>query len=128
MNESTIQFLTNVLYLKELMNSSFSDAYDAYEVITKQEGDLKYSIALGYLNLSQQSYLEFKRVVNQYGLERNELEVFIEAFDHYKVQLKEVITDRDTNTSWLYSAIEKFKDARKEVDEFISNTIKANQR
>jgi hypothetical protein len=128
MNDKTIQFLTNISYLQELMNSTYSDAYEAYDVIESQEDDLKYVLALNYLTLAQQSYLEFKRVVNQYGLERNELDVFIQAFDHYKVQLKEFITDRDTNISYVYSAIKSFEDARKEVDEFLSNTIKASQR
>ncbi|AXI08152.1 hypothetical protein CV093_03970 [Oceanobacillus sp. 143] len=115
---------TNVSYLQELLHSIYSDLHDSYEVITKHDGDLSYSLSLNYLAMSHQSFLEFKRVYHQYGLEHYEIDPLIEDYEHYKLQLKEVITDKDTNTSYVYSAFNKFTDTKKSVDEFLSNWIK----
>ena len=121
--EEIINMYTNVYYLLELLDSIYSDVSDSYEVLNKHEGDISYSLSLNYLAISHQSYIEFKRVYHHYGMEHSEIDVLIGAYEHYKLQLKEVITDKDANTSWLTSALDSFTVTKNSVREFLSNTL-----
>lgn len=123
-NDELQERFTNVSYLRDLLHSIYSDVSDSYEVLSKHDGDISYSLSLNYLAMSHQSLLEFKRVYHQYGLEHYEIDPLIDDYEHYKLQLKEVITDKDTNTSWLTSALDKFTVTKKSVDEFLNEWIK----
>lgn len=114
---------TIVTHLQELSHSVYSDVYDSYEILNKHEDDIRYSLSLGYLTMAHQSILEFQRVYHQFGLEHYEIDLFIKGYEHYKTQLKEVITDKDSNTSWLQSGFDSFTDNKKSVDEFLNNWI-----
>lgn len=125
-NTNREEMYTNVTQLQELLHSIYSDVRDSYDVLidSNHEGDVKYSLSLTYLSMSHQSYLEFKRIYHQNGLERYEIDPFLKQYEHYKRQLKEVITDKDSNTSWLVSALDQFTKTKKSVDEFLGNFIK----
>jgi hypothetical protein len=128
MDKITENFLYHVSYFQELMHMAYSDAIEAYDSLEKYEGDNKYIIALNFLNMANQNYLEVKRVNHEYELDHNEINPFFEAFDHYKFQFKQVISEKDKNTSWLFSAKEDLIARWKEADEFIKQSIKNNNR
>lgn len=115
---------TNLTYLRELLDSIYSDVNDSYAVLNNYDGDMGYSLSLNYLVMSHQSYLEFKRMYHKNALEHYEIDSLFDDYENYKIQLKEVITDKDSNTSWLYSAFNKFTDTKVSVDEFLGNWIK----
>lgn len=116
----------NLGELQELMRYSFMHAEEAYEALAEHEGDTKYQISLGYLNLSFASFLEMRRLYHRDEyLQRGEIESYFKAYDHYIFQLKEVITQRDKNTSWLFSSYESLKEYWIWLNKFIDDTIKA---
>jgi hypothetical protein len=117
-----------VSYMQDLMVKTFSDASDAYEVLSSEHDKaIKYSLSLNYLSMSYQSFLEMRRVYHQYHLEHNEIEVFFSDYEDFKLQLKEVITHKDTNTSWLTSKYNNLVEKKKSVNEFITNFIKSTR-
>lgn len=120
------EMYTNVTQLQELLNSTYSDVRHSYDVLIDSEhkGDTAYTLSLTYLSMSHQSYLEFKRIYHENGLEHYEIDPFLKQYEHYKLQLKEVITEKDSNTSWLVSALDKFTEAKQSVDEFLTEFIK----
>lgn len=115
-----------VMHMQELLHSTVSDAKHAYDVLNNYDDDTSYNLSLSYLNMSYQSYLEFKRIYHKNSLEHYEIEPFIRDYEDYKHQLNEVITKKDSNTSWLYSAYTRLMNIEKEVNKFMSNWIKAN--
>lgn len=119
------EMYTNVTRLQELLDSIYSDVRHSYDALDEHKGDIRYSLSLSYLSMSHQSYLEFKRIAYENGLATTEITPFFEGYEHYKHQLKEVITDKDSNTSWLGSALRSFTDAKKNVAEFLSTWIKS---
>ncbi|PFK04775.1 hypothetical protein COI97_09195 [Bacillus cereus] len=125
MNKPDVQeMIANLTYLQELLNLTFSDVYDSYEVLENYDDDIRYTLSLNYLSMSHKSYLEFKRVYLQNELYHYEIEPLFRDYEHYRVQLKEVITKKDSNTSWLYSAMNKLTETKKNVDDFLSTWIK----
>ncbi|MDF2657778.1 MAG: hypothetical protein K0Q94_569 [Paenibacillus sp.] len=122
------KMLYDVSYFQELMQSAFSDAYEAYEAYMNYEGDIRYSIALNYLILSHQSYVELKRLKHESGLDHYEVEGFFTAYEEYKFQFKKFIADKDTNTSWLFGTHERLMDNWKSTNEFLLNYLKANRK
>ncbi|KZB92164.1 hypothetical protein A2U94_07665 [Bacillus sp. VT 712] len=56
-------------------------------------------------------------------LEHREFEGFFEAYKKYKFELKKVITEKDQNTSWLYSRYETLSKEKKELDLFIKGVF-----
>lgn len=130
-NTDREEMYANVTQLQELLHSISSDVRHSYDVLVKDSSnedghgdDVRYTLSLGYLSMSHQSYLEFKRIYHQNGLEHYEIDPFLKQYEHYKVQLKEVITAKDSNTSWLVSALDQFTKAKQSVDEFLSEFIK----
>ncbi|GAB1786461.1 hypothetical protein [Priestia megaterium] len=118
------EMYTNVTYLRELLSSISSDVRHSYDSLDEHKGDIRYSLSLTYLSMSHQTFLEFKRVAYENGLASLEVTPFFEKYEHYKYQLKEVITDRDANTSWLDSALSSFTETKTSVDEFLGNWLK----
>ncbi len=126
--EEVQEMIVNVGYLQELLNLVFSDVCDSYEVLNNYDEDIRYSLSLNYLNMSHQSYLEFKRVYIQGELGHYEIEPFFRDYEHYRIQLKEVITNKDSNTSWLNSAMDKLTESKNSVDDFLGNSLKTNMK
>ncbi|PPQ47837.1 hypothetical protein C5G87_17130 [Paenibacillus peoriae] len=120
------QLLYKIYYFQEVMKSSYADANEAYEVLEKHEDDSKYYISLGYLAMSQQSFTELRRVYWENGLDHYEIESYFTAYESYVFQLKEVITDKDENTSWLYTEHEKLIEIWKSTNDFLTNWINNN--
>lgn len=118
------EFLFNVSYLKDLMYIAYSDAIEAYDALEHYEGDNKYIVALSYLNMANQGYLELMRAKHKYQLDCYEISPFFDAFERYKFQLKKVITSKDQNTSWLYCAHNSLKEKWKLANEFLEQSIK----
>lgn len=130
-NTDRVEMYVNATQLQELLHSIYSDVRDSYDVLVRdslnEDGhsdDVRYTLSLGYLSMSHQSYLEFKRIYHQNGLEHYDIDPFLKGYEHYKRQLKEVITDKDSNTSWLVSALDQFTKTKKSVDGFLSEFIK----
>jgi hypothetical protein len=128
MNKEAEKMLYDASYFQDLMKTAFSDAFEAFEVLQNYEGDIKYSIALDYLIMSQQSYIELKRIKHERELHHYEIESFITAYEEYKFQFKKLITEKDTNTSWLYGTHERLLESWKSTNEFLSNYIKTNSK
>ncbi|MCU7712460.1 hypothetical protein OK414_14670 [Priestia sp. JV24] len=117
------EFLYNVSYLQEKLDDAFSDARASYKVLEKQDSDLRYQLSLTYMNMSFQSYIEAKRIYKEAHLEHHEFEGFFEAYKNYKFELKQVIIEKDQNTSWLYSRYETLSKEKKELDLFIKGVF-----
>lgn len=124
MSEDVKLSIENVGYFQELLHITFSDVSDSYEVLNNYDGDLKYILSQNYLTMSHQSFLKLKRVHHEYGLHHYEIDSFLSGYEDYKFQLKQVITERDSNTSWLSSTFEKLQETKNQVNEFVSNWIK----
>ncbi|GIP08206.1 hypothetical protein J1TS5_03760 [Paenibacillus macerans] len=120
------QRLYNVYHFRKIIYLSYSDANEAYEALEKYDDDSKYSIVLGYLAMSQQSYLEAMRIYFEKELDHYEIENFFTAYEEYIFQLKKVITDKDQNTSWLFTSHEKLMDCWKSVDNFLGDWVNNN--
>ena len=122
-----VDFTLSKLYLfKRFMLLSYSDACEAYSALEKHDEDSKYIIALGYLTMSQQSHIELIKAHCDIGLDHREIDKYMTAYEAYTFQLKQVITDKDTNTSWLSSTHDSLIDAWKSTDAFIekwTNTL-----
>lgn len=119
------EMLYKLHHFQQVLRLTYTDASEAYEIIEKKDG---YSIALSYLTMSQQSYLELMRIYWEKSLEHHEIESFFTAYEDFIFQLKSVITDKDKNTSWLYSAHEKLSECWKSTDDFIKEWINGNIR
>lgn len=116
----------DVFYIRELLQTAYSDARDAYGAISNYEDDMKYHISLNYLNLSFQSYLAAKTFYYSHEeIQHFEFDDFFNRYEHFKDQLKQVITKKDQNTSWLYSAYEDLKQSMTELNQFIDNAFKS---
>jgi hypothetical protein len=120
-------FKYHVPYFKDMLDYAYSDALNSYDVLMNYDGDLKYQMSLSYFNMSFQSYLEAKRVRHLHELYHYEIEPFFTAYDDFKFQLKQVITEKDNNTSWLYGTYNRLIDSKKNLDEFINNSLKSAQ-
>lgn len=119
------EWIYKIGQFQELVRYAYMDAVNSYEVIENHDKAQRYQLSLGFLNLSFASYLELKRIYNDYeDIQHYEYEPFFKAYDHYIFQLKKVITDKDENTSWLYSAYEDLKEKWIYVNDFMSNTVK----
>jgi hypothetical protein len=128
MSKEAEKMLYDVSYFEELMKIVFSDAIEAYDALMKYENDIKYVIALNYLSMAQQSYVELKRIKHESELHHYEVEIFFTAYEEYKLQLKEVITKRDSNTSWLAGSHERLLESWKSTNEFLVSYIKTNSK
>jgi hypothetical protein len=126
-NKEVEEMLYAVSYMQDLLHSTFSDASDAYEVLSSHEGDTKYILSLNYLSMSHQSYLEMRKVYHTNQLEHYEIDPFFRAYDDFKFQLKQIITDKDTNSSWLMSQYNALTECKNSVDEFLGNWIRSTQ-
>lgn len=126
MSKEAEKMLYDVSYFQELMKTAFSDAYEAYEALENYDGDIKYVIALNYLNLSFQSYVELKRVIHESELHHYEIESFFTAYEEYKFQFKKVITQKDKNTSWLIGTHDRLFESWKSTNEFLVGYIRTN--
>jgi hypothetical protein len=122
------KMLKDVSYFHDLMRATFKDAVEAYEALNNYDGDLKYVIASNYLVMAQQSYTELNRVKHESELGHYEVEPFFTAYEEYKFQLKEVITAKDSNTSWLSERYENLFEKWRTTDEFILGYIKTNSK
>src|SRR5690625_3164656 len=121
--DETIEVMEILSYFSELLDKTYSDLRDSYKVLSNFKDDFSYQLSLSYLNLSYQSYLELRRIYHQHKLQRGEIDPFFEAYDHYKYELKSVITKDDKNTSWLSSAYDEFVGRKEETSKFINDHI-----
>lgn len=119
-------FFYNLQYFQQLIRSAFRDANDAYNALMNHEGDISYVIASNFLTLSHQSYIELKRFNHEQELDHLEIDSFFKAYEDYIFQLKQVIVDKDENTSWLYSTHNQLTESWKSANEFLSNAIIEN--
>lgn len=119
MNKEQEDFLYKVEYFKEMIDHSYRYAIEAYEVIEKYDGDIKYQMSLSYFVMSNQNYIEARRIYIENKMEYYEVDAYMKAYEHYLFQLKEVISNKDTNTSWLYSAKSGLEGSKKDLNEFI---------
>lgn len=127
-DKETIEMLRNVTHLQEVMRMVYSFSNDAYECLDNFEDDYKYVVSQNYLNMAQNCFLEIVRIKYEKELEHYEIESFFQAYDHYSFQLRQVITERDRNTSWLSGAHDSLGDNWKPSNEFISNWIKTTMK
>lgn len=121
------EMVFNAGYLKDLLLRTFSDATDAYDVLFNYDDDIKYVLSLNLLSMSYQTFLEMQRVYHQNGLEHYEIDPFFSDYQNFKFQLKQVITQRDTNTSWLTAQYNTLVESKKSIIEFIDNFIKSSR-
>lgn len=120
--------LNDAYYLQETMREAKSYAEDAYEVLGNDNfnGEEQYVLSLQFLTLSQQYYIDFKRLLHAKELYHVELDSFINAYEDFRFQLRKFIKDKDNNTSWLYTARNRLSEKWSEANEFLSNFIKNN--
>lgn len=121
--EETEAFSYALSYLQELILKAYTDCREAVEPLKNYNDDLKYSIALSYLSMANQSYLEAERVVHEYQIYNVEIESFFGAYEDYKFEFKKVISGKDKNTSWLFSRYDILVKKWKEADEFLKQLI-----
>ncbi|PRT36914.1 hypothetical protein [Bacillus wiedmannii] len=110
----------NVFELQHLLHLTYSDICTAYDVVTKKESNNKYQIALGFINNAHSTYLESRRLYFTEKIERQEFEDFFAKYERLERELKEVISEEDTNTSWLYSRHEDFIEEMKSINELVA--------
>mgnify|MGYP001327276682 CR=1 FL=1 len=122
------EILNDALYLQDAMEKAKIFAEDAYEVLGNGnfDGEEQYILSLQFLQLSQQYYIEFKRLLHDKGLDHYELNPFIIEYDDFVFQLRNFVKDKDNNTSWLYTACNKLREKWSEANEFLTNFIKNN--
>jgi hypothetical protein len=80
------------------------------------------------LHLSQQYYIELKRLIHQKELYHYEIDPFLQSYEDFRFQLTEFVKKKDDNTSWLYGACSRLQEKWSEANEFLSNFIKNNMR
>lgn len=110
----------SVFELQHLLHLTYSDICTAYDVVTKKEYDRKYQIALGFVNNAHSTYLESRRLYFNEKIERQEFEDFFTKYERLERELKEVISEKDENTSWLYSRHEDFIEEMKSINELVA--------
>lgn len=126
MNTETEKRVDALYHFQEIMSLSYTDALKAFKVIEKYDEHRMYGVALSFLAMAQQSHLELKRIYWEKDIAHNEIESYFTAFEHYAFQLKQVITDQDTNISWLVSAHDKLVESWKSTNDFLKNWINDN--
>lgn len=102
---------------------SYTDANEGCEALEEHEEDAKYSIALTYLGMSQQSHLELMRVYRENDLDHHEIESYFSVYEEFVYQLKRVITVKDQNTSWLSETHDRLVECFKFTNDFLTNQI-----
>lgn len=111
--------------LKELMEETLSSAVEAYDVLVdnKHNGEYIYQVSMNFLLLSNQSYLAAKILCNEKELESPETYLFFDSFKNYKHELKEYISEKDDNSSWLNSRKNQFIESCNGAIRFLSNYV-----
>ncbi|MDK8188790.1 hypothetical protein QP794_01670 [Paenibacillus sp. UMB7766-LJ446] len=117
------QLINTLYHFKRILHFSYSDACEAYSTLEKHDETTIYIIAQGYLSMSQQNHIELLRIYRENELDRGEIESYFKAYESYIFELKQVITDKDTNTSWLSSTHDSLIEAWKSTDAFIQQWI-----
>jgi hypothetical protein len=125
-NENVNEKIINANHFYDLIVRTYSDVCDSFEVLENYKGDIKYILSLEYLKMSHDLFLELRRFYQEKELFHREIEPFFSAYDDYKYQLKEFITEKDTNITWVHSAINKLADTKEEVEKFIGDYIESN--
>lgn len=125
---SNEDFIYEISMLKDLMNDTFRNSDIAYENLNIFKDDISYLMASNYLNMAHNSYLSFILFYQEHKLERSELDNWLKAYRHFKFQFDEVISKKDKNTSWLFSAHSQFEASHVEVIRFLDETMNAQMK
>ncbi len=113
---------SDVFYLQGLIQQAYTDVNDSYESLETYDGDKKYQLAVSFLGMSYQGYLFAKQFY--YGnkdIQRGEFDNYFGAYENFKFEMNKVISERGTNTSWLFSRLEQFNASMVEVNKLIDN-------
>lgn len=126
MNKENDGFIYDIQYLKELMEETLTPSMAAYDVLVdgKYDGDSAYQLSLGFLSVANQSYLAAKNLCNEKELETSEIHPFFETFKDYKLDLKQYISEKDDNPSWLGTRKDQFITGCNSAIEFIADHMK----
>ena len=130
MGKERIEFVEKLRLLRSYFEDTRSPALSAYDVLVegKYQEDSAYQVSLGFLSIANQSYLFAKAIYNENALWNDEIDKFFTTFEDYRFELKEYISDKDNNSSWLSSRKESFvKECNKSI-EFITEHIIANNK
>lgn len=117
-------FIYSLYFLQDMVEETYQDAIEAYEVLKNYEDTTRHSLSLSYLMMANQSYIQSRKLCHEKKLEHYNIDGFLEAFRHYKNELKSVITKKDNNLSWLYSSESQLKENYIIASDFIKNQIK----
>ncbi|KQL57224.1 MULTISPECIES: hypothetical protein [Bacillaceae] len=110
--EERRDWLQQVFKLEELTYMLYSHSSDAMKSLENYEGDNRYVISLGFYQMAHQTFLAiFELYRNNDVLERGEYDQLIEAYQSFERNLTELIREKDTNSSWLQTQYESYKDA-----------------
>jgi len=104
------------------MQQTYTDVNDSYESLENYDGDMRYQLAISFLGMSYQGYLFAKQFY--YGnedIQRGEFDDYFEAYENFKFEMNKVISEKDKNTSWLFSRLEQFNASLVEVNKLIDN-------
>jgi len=93
-------------------------------VIERYEKKDAHSIALGYLAIANQSYIEYKRFKHEKGLYEGNLDAFDEYYIHFKHEFSEVVVDDDSNHSYMMSRFDQLADVWEKANEFLENQMR----
>lgn len=111
--------------IEEIERSSDS----TYEVLSNgsYKNDIKYQLALSFLNMAELNFLNFRVATDDIGLGHSEIVEVIESYNLFKNELNTYILDKDTNPSWLGSRNSQLTKNCRVAKDFIKEIIKNYQ-
>lgn len=124
--DNTQDYVYKISLVKDLISDAYRNSDVAYESLNKFSGDASYLMASNYLIMAHNSYTTFIRFYQENNLQCIELDNWLTAYRHFKFQFDEVISNKDNNTSWLFSAHAQFEASHGEVFRFLTDTIQAH--
>lgn len=123
MSDKTLKFVNDLTLLQELYEDIYHNSDWAYDVLESYDGDNQYLAALNYLTMAHSSYLQAKLYISNNDLHHTELEEFLSEFKNFKFEFDQVITKKDSNTSWLFSRKQELDKGYKYVMDYTKNFI-----
>ncbi|WP_020619373.1 hypothetical protein [Paenibacillus daejeonensis] len=106
------------------MDQACQDAADAYETLHRHPSPHNYRLSLGYLSMSSASYMEaWQFYVLHEDIQHYEIDPVFRAYEAFKRQMKQVITNNDRAGEPLAAAYETLQSTYREASEFIESSM-----
>lgn len=112
--------------LQQLILETKRNSSNAFNSFYNFSDEAKYYLAVNYLAMAHNSYIEILTFIEDNKYETTELTEFTKSFWEFKYQFDDVIVNKDTNTSWLDGAKKKLDNSYEVVFDFISDFMQMN--